>query len=80
MQKNIIADVNKNKAIGESLDASYTTSFDYSPNVNVHEGGYEHCAGAQIIVITAYPSARAGENINRLALANTNVNVVEYSL
>lgn len=71
-----VIDANSNKARGESLDASHTTSYDYSPNVNVHEGDYEDCADSQIIIITAGPSAKPGSNTSRLELAKTNVSVV----
>lgn len=73
----ILIDENVIKARGEALDASHTTSFEYSPNVLVREGGYEECRDAQIIVMTAGPSAKPGGNPDRLALAATNVEIVK---
>ncbi|WP_234117374.1 L-lactate dehydrogenase [Clostridium hydrogenum] len=73
----VIVDINEKKARGEALDASHTTSFAYSPNVNVKSGTYEDCKDAQIIVITAGPSLKIGEELDRLNLAGTNVKVMK---
>lgn len=73
----VIIDTNKSKAEGEALDASHTTSFAYSPNVNVKAGGYEDCKDAQIIIVTAGPSAKPGGNMDRLSLAEKNVAVIK---
>lgn len=73
----VIVDINEKKARGEALDASHTTSFAYSPNVNVKSGTYEDCKDAQIIVITAGPSIKIGDNLDRLILADTNVKVMK---
>lgn len=73
----VIIDANKKKALGEALDASHTTSFAYSPNVNVRSGEYEDCKDAQIIVITAGPSIKPGEKNDRISLADINVKVMK---
>lgn len=73
----VIIDSNKKKAQGEALDASHTTSFAYSPNVNVKAGGYEDCKDAKIIVITAGPSLKPGEKTDRILLADTNIKVMK---
>lgn len=73
----VIVDINEKKARGEALDASHTTSFAYSPNVNVKSGTYEDCKDAQIIVITAGPSIKIGDKLDRLILADTNVKVMK---
>lgn len=73
----VVVDNNKNKATGEALDASHTTSFAYSPNVDVRTGDYEDCKDAQIIVITAGPSIRPGEKASRLDLAERNIKVMK---
>lgn len=39
----VVIDNNREKAMGEALDASHTTSFAYSPNVHVRVGEYEDC-------------------------------------
>ena len=71
----VVIDKNTNKAKGETLDASHTTSFTYSVNVHVREGDYSDCADAQIIIMTAGPSVRAGEKADRMVLADVNVKV-----
>lgn len=72
----VVIDSNKRRALGEALDASHTTSFAYTPNVNVREGDYEDCEDAQIIVITAGPSIKPGEKSDRMLLADTNIKVI----
>lgn len=72
----VVIDKNMNRARGEALDSSHTTSFAYSPNTLVHEGGYEDCKDAQIIVVTAGPSIKPGETMDRINLAKINTRVV----
>lgn len=72
-----LIDNNINKAEGEALDASHTTSFPYSPNVRVRVGEYKDCADAQIIIVSAGPSKKPNENISRLDLAAKNINVMK---
>lgn len=73
----VVIDANQDKARGEALDASHTTSFAYSPNVNVHVGGYDECRDAQIIVMSAGPSVKPGQHVDRISLAKTNVDVTK---
>ncbi|MHC1681965.1 MAG: L-lactate dehydrogenase [Clostridiaceae bacterium] len=73
----VVIDSNEKKALGEALDASHTTSFAYTPNINVRIGDYEDCKDAQIIVITAGPSIKPGDKSDRLVLAETNVKVIK---
>lgn len=73
----VIIDRNTDKAKGEALDASHTTSFAYSPNVVLREGSYEDCKDAQIIIMTAGPSIKPGEAIDRMVLAESNVKVMQ---
>lgn len=73
----VIIDSNAKKALGEALDASHTTSFAYSPNVNVRAGDYEDCKDAKIIVVTAGPSLKPGEKTDRILLADTNLKVMK---
>jgi L-lactate dehydrogenase len=73
----VIIDKNKERAAGEALDAFHTTSFAYSPNVNVRTGDYEDCKDAQIIVMTAGPSIKPGEKLDRMVLADINVKVMK---
>lgn len=73
----VLIDANETRARGEALDASHTTAFSYTPNVRVHAGGYEECKDAQIVIITAGPSIKPGEDLDRLTLTNKNVAVVK---
>ena len=73
----VIIDQNERKAMGEAIDASHATSFAYSPNIRVRSGGFEECADANIIVMTAGPSAKPGDNLDRLALTSKNLAVVK---
>lgn len=73
----VVIDNNVNKAKGETLDASHTTSFAYSANVNLRVGDYEDCRDAQIIIMTAGPSIKPGDKLDRLILAKTNVKVMQ---
>jgi L-lactate dehydrogenase len=72
----VIIDNNVNRAKGEALDAFHTTSFAYSPNVHVRVGTYEDCSDAQLIIMTAGPSVKPGEELDRLNLADINVKVM----
>lgn len=73
----VVVDKNMDRARGEALDSSHTTSFAYSPNVQVRAGSYEDCANAQIIVVTAGPSVKPGElQKERTALAKVNTQVI----
>ena len=72
----VVIDNNVNKAKGETLDASHTTSFAYSPNVLLRVGDYGDCSDAQIIIMTAGPSIKPGETLDRLLLADKNVKVM----
>lgn len=73
----VLVDNNMNKAKGEALDASHTTSFAYSPNVYVRTGDYSDCSDAQIIVMTAGPSIKPGDKMSRLELTEINVKVMK---
>lgn len=73
----VLVDMNMEKAEGEALDAGHTTSFAYSPNVKVRSGDYSECADAQIIVMTAGPSLKKGDVMDRTELARTNEKVVK---
>lgn len=81
LRMNILDDIvvvnrNQKKALGEVLDASHTTAFAYSANANIRVGGYEECADAQIIVITAGPSITPGNSRDRMVLLEKNVDVM----
>jgi L-lactate dehydrogenase len=73
----VIIDKNEKKAYGEALDGSHSTAFAYSPNIKVKQGTYKDCEDASIIVITAGPSAQPGKPVDRIALAQQNIDVVK---
>ncbi len=72
----VVIDANEDKALGEVLDALHTTSFAHSTNTTIRVGSYADCADASIIVMTAGPSLRAGDNDRRL-LAEKNIAVMD---
>lgn len=72
----VIIDQNENRAKGEALDASHTTAFAYSTNANIRAGTYEDCKDASIIVMTAGPSIKPGEKMDRQILAQKNVDIM----
>ncbi|MSS62387.1 L-lactate dehydrogenase [Velocimicrobium porci] len=72
----VVIDYNKDKALGEVLDASHTTAFVYSSNVVVRVGDYSDCADAQIIIMTAGPSIKPGDKRDRMVLLDKNVTVM----
>lgn len=71
----VMIDQNEKKAEGEALDAFHTTSFTYMPNVLIRKGGYEDCQDAQMIVMSAGPSVKPGDNLDRRILTKTNAEV-----
>ena len=79
LQMNLLDDIvvvnrNKDKALGEVLDASHTTAFAYSSNASIRVGDYSDCADAHMIVITAGPSIQPGNHDrNTLLLQNIEV-------
>lgn len=81
LRMNIVDDIvvinrNRDRALGEVLDASHTTAFAYSANASIRVGDYEDCADAQIIVITAGPSIKPGNSRDRMVLLEQNVKVM----
>lgn len=73
----VMIDQNEQKAYGEALDGSHSTAFAYSPNIQVRRGDYSDCKDASVIVMTAGPSAKPGQPIDRVALTKTNLKVVK---
>ena len=68
----VLVDVNEDRAKGAALDIAHGTSF--FKQVWVRQGGYEECADAQLIIITAGIARKPGQT--RLDLAKTNVSIV----
>lgn len=68
----VLIDLNEDRAQGAALDIAHGTSF--FKQVWVRKGGYEECADAQIIIITAGIARKPGQT--RLDLAKINVGIV----
>lgn len=68
----VLVDINEDRAKGASLDIGHGTSF--FKQVWVRSGGYEECADAQMIIITAGVARKPGQT--RLDLAKINVSIV----
>lgn len=69
----VLVDVNEDRAKGAALDIGHGTSF--FKQVWIRQGGYEECADAQLIIITAGIARKPGQT--RLDLAKTNVSIVK---
>lgn len=69
----VLIDLNEDRAQGAALDIAHGTSF--FKQVWVRKGGYEECADAQIIIITAGIARKPGQT--RLDLAKINVGIVQ---
>ncbi len=69
----VLIDVNEERAKGAALDIAHGTSF--FKHLWVRSGGYEECADAQMIIITAGVARKPGQT--RLDLAKTNVAIVK---
>jgi len=81
LRMNVVNDIvvinrNRDKALGEVLDASHTTAFAYSANASVRVGDYEDCADAQIIIMTAGPSIKQGTSRDRMVLLEQNISIM----
>lgn len=68
----VLIDVNEDRAKGAALDIGHGTGF--FKQVSVRNGGYEECADAKMIIITAGVARKPGQT--RLELAQINVNIV----
>ncbi|PRX19189.1 malate dehydrogenase (NAD) [Orenia metallireducens] len=69
-----LLDLDRDKAEGEILDYSHTTSYNYNPSANLKIGDYHHCKDADLIIMTAGPSIKKGET--RIDLAGKNAEVM----
>lgn len=69
----VLIDVNEDRATGAALDIGHGTSF--FKQVWVRHGGYEECADAKLIIITAGIARKPGQT--RLDLAKINVSIVK---
>lgn len=69
----VLIDVNEDRAKGAALDIGHGTSF--FKQVWVRSGGYEECADAKMIIITAGVARKPGQT--RLELAQTNISIAK---
>ena len=67
----VLIDVNRDKAEGDALDMNHGMSF--LPPVRLRVGGYEDCADAALVVITAGAATTPGETRMDLLQRNTRV-------
>ena len=79
----VLIDVNEKKAKGAALDISHGTAF-YS-QVRIKQGGYEECADAKIIIVTAGVARKERQPRLDLAKVNTGIardiaqNIMKYA-
>lgn len=69
----VLIDLNEDRAKGAALDIGHGTSF--FKQVWVRTGGYEECADAKLIIITAGVARKPGQT--RLDLARINISIVK---
>lgn len=70
----VLIDINKDKAIGESMDLNHGLAF--SPRkMKIYAGEYSDCKDANLVVITAGVSQKEGEP--RLHLLNRNAQIMK---
>ncbi len=70
----VLIDINKNKAVGESMDLNHGLAF--SPRkMKIYAGEYFDCKDANLVVITAGVNQKEGES--RLHLLNRNAKIMK---
>ncbi|XFA99524.1 L-lactate dehydrogenase [Candidatus Izemoplasma sp. B36] len=70
----VLIDINKDKAIGESMDLNHGLAF--SPRkMKIYAGDYSDCKNANLVVITAGVNQKEGET--RLHLLNRNAQIMK---
>ena len=70
----VLIDINKDKAIGESMDLNHGLAF--SPRkMKIYAGDYSDCKNANLVVITAGVNQKEGET--RLHLLNRNASIMK---
>ena len=79
-----VIDVNEDMAAGQALDQHHATALPNVTNVDVHAGGYDDLADADVIIITAGPSITAGKggatSAARRELAATNGKIIRATM
>ena len=69
----VLVDLNEKRAKGSALDIAHGTAF--YDQITVRAGGYEECADASIIIISAGVGRKPGQT--RLELAQTNISIAK---
>lgn len=69
----VLVDINEARATAAALDIAHGTS--YHKACNVHAGGYEECADASLIIVTAGVGRKPGQS--RLELAQVNAGIIK---
>lgn len=69
----VMVDINENKAKGEAMDIIQGTAF--SAPVNIYQGSYADCEGADIVIVTVGMARKPGQS--RLDLAQANVDIIK---
>ena len=69
----VLVDLNEALARGTALDIAHGTGF--YKQIRVRQGGYEECADANVIIITAGLARKPGQT--RLDLAKANVSIAQ---
>ena len=72
----VLINLDREQALGEVLDANHTLAFSYAAGCAIRVGDYADCKDAQIIINTAGPSIKPGENKDRMQLLETNLRVM----
>lgn len=72
----VLVDINREKAEGEAMDLGDAAAF--TKPINVYEGSYEDCQGAQIIIFTGGANQKPGET--RLELVGKNISILQEVL
>lgn len=70
----VLIDVDKEKALGETMDLQHGLPFARNKIV-IKTGGYEECSDAEIVVITAGTAQRPGQS--RLDMTAVNANIMK---
>ena len=69
----VMVDINENKAKGEAMDIIQGTAF--SAPVNIYQGSYSDCDGADIVIVTVGMARKPGQS--RLDLAQANIDIIK---
>lgn len=69
----VLIDIDKNKAKGEAMDLNHGLA--YTETINIYDGDYSDCKGADFIVITSGASQKPGQT--RLDLIKSNYEILK---